>query len=81
MHHRKDTMYRLGDGFVALPGGIGTLEELMEIYTWQQLWGTTTSRSVCSTRTNIHGHLVTFSSTANMKDFLGKEKPGCAVRR
>ena len=37
MHSRKEMMYRLGDGFIALPGGIGTLEELMEIYTWQEL--------------------------------------------
>lgn len=37
MHERKEKMYEKGDAFVALPGGIGTLEELMEIYTWQEL--------------------------------------------
>ncbi len=37
MHERKKKMYELSDGFIALPGGIGTLEELTEIYTWQQL--------------------------------------------
>ena len=37
MHERKKTMYELSDYFVALPGGIGTLEELLEIFTWQQL--------------------------------------------
>jgi uncharacterized protein (TIGR00730 family) len=37
MHERKALMAELSDGFVALPGGIGTLEELIEIYTWSQL--------------------------------------------
>ncbi len=37
MHERKALMYDLSDGFVALPGGIGTLEEFFEILTWAQL--------------------------------------------
>ncbi len=37
MHERKARMAELADGFVALPGGMGTLEELFEIYTWTQL--------------------------------------------
>ncbi|HEU5320024.1 MAG TPA: TIGR00730 family Rossman fold protein [Methylomirabilota bacterium] len=37
MHERKATMARLVDGFVALPGGLGTLEETLEILTWAQL--------------------------------------------
>jgi uncharacterized protein (TIGR00730 family) len=37
MHERKMTMFERADGFVALPGGIGTLEELVEITTWAQL--------------------------------------------
>ena len=37
MHERKATMADLADGFVALPGGIGTLEELFEVWTWAQL--------------------------------------------
>ena len=37
MHERKALMAELADAFVALPGGIGTLEELIEIYTWSQL--------------------------------------------
>jgi uncharacterized protein (TIGR00730 family) len=37
MHERKMTMFERADGFVALPGGIGTLEELVEISTWAQL--------------------------------------------
>ncbi len=37
MHERKALMAELSDGFVALPGGVGTLEELFEVYTWGQL--------------------------------------------
>ncbi|MEZ6021107.1 MAG: TIGR00730 family Rossman fold protein [Planctomycetota bacterium] len=37
MHERKTLMATLSDGFVALPGGIGTLEELFEIWTWNYL--------------------------------------------
>jgi len=37
MHERKAVMAELADAFVALPGGVGTLEELFEVYTWNQL--------------------------------------------
>lgn len=37
MHERKSVMAELSDGFVALPGGLGTLEELLEVLTWSQL--------------------------------------------
>ena len=37
MHARKTLMAELADGFVALPGGIGTMEEIFEIWTWGQL--------------------------------------------
>jgi uncharacterized protein (TIGR00730 family) len=37
MHERKMRMAELSDGFIALPGGLGTLEELFEIWTWAQL--------------------------------------------
>lgn len=37
MHQRKMTMFKRADAFVALPGGIGTLEELVEQLTWSQL--------------------------------------------
>jgi len=37
MHERKRLMFERSDAFVALPGGIGTLEELVEQLTWQQL--------------------------------------------
>jgi len=37
MHERKALMAEMSDGFVALPGGLGTLEELCEVLTWAQL--------------------------------------------
>jgi uncharacterized protein (TIGR00730 family) len=37
MHERKQLMYDLADAFIALPGGLGTLEELAEASTWSQL--------------------------------------------
>ncbi|WP_269928198.1 TIGR00730 family Rossman fold protein [Kocuria massiliensis] len=37
MHQRKNRMAELGDAFIALPGGAGTLEELFETWTWQHL--------------------------------------------
>ena len=37
MHERKATMSELADGFVTLPGGLGTLEETLEMLTWAQL--------------------------------------------
>ena len=37
MHERKATMEKLSDGFIAMPGGFGTLEETIEMLTWAQL--------------------------------------------
>ncbi|MEX1222205.1 MAG: TIGR00730 family Rossman fold protein [Idiomarina sp.] len=37
MHERKTMMVELADAFVAMPGGVGTLEELFEVWTWAQL--------------------------------------------
>lgn len=37
MHERKQKMFELSEGFIALPGGFGTLDEIFEIITWRQL--------------------------------------------
>ena len=37
IHERKQTMSKISDAFIAMPGGLGTLEELAEILTWSQL--------------------------------------------
>ncbi|HOP29165.1 MAG TPA: TIGR00730 family Rossman fold protein [Spirochaetota bacterium] len=52
MHERKAMMYRLSDGFICLPGGIGSLEELLEVFTWVQLGYLT--KPVCIL--NINGY-------------------------
>ena len=48
MHERKALMAGLADGFMALPGGLGTLEEIFEMLTWAQL-GMHASPAACST--------------------------------
>ncbi len=45
MHERKALMAELSDGFIALPGGVGTLEEIFEIWTWAQLASTKSRRA------------------------------------
>lgn len=52
MHERKSMMYRMSDGFICLPGGIGSLEELLEVFTWVQLGYLT--KPVCIL--NINGY-------------------------
>ncbi len=37
MHERKAMMAQMSDGFIAMAGGIGTLEEIIEVFTWQQI--------------------------------------------
>jgi uncharacterized protein (TIGR00730 family) len=37
MHERKALLSELADGFIAMPGGLGTMEELLEVWTWAQL--------------------------------------------
>lgn len=37
MHERKARMYEASDAFIAMPGGIGTLDELFEVWTWRQI--------------------------------------------
>jgi len=52
MHERKSLMADLADGFVALPGGFGTLDELCEVLTWAQLG---IHRKPCGVL-NVHGY-------------------------
>ncbi|OGW34144.1 MAG: Rossman fold protein, TIGR00730 family [Nitrospirae bacterium GWC2_56_14] len=69
MHDRKALMAELADGFVALPGGIGTFEELFEIWTWAQLGF---HRKPCGLL-NVAGyydHLVAFLDHAAAEGFV-----------
>lgn len=56
MHERKQIMMDLSDGFIAMPGGYGTLEELFEVVTWAQL--------------NFHRHPVGMLNVAGFYDSL-----------
>lgn len=72
MHDRKAKMYELSDGFVALPGGMGTLDELCEIITWAQLEYHTKPIFVL----NDHGffdHLLNHFDLAVKEGFLSQE--------
>jgi uncharacterized protein (TIGR00730 family) len=59
MHERKALMAELSDGFVALPGGIGTLEEIFEVWTWGQL-GSHTKPCACLNTRGFYERLLGF---------------------
>ncbi len=72
MHERKSTMAALADGFIALPGGFGTLEEIVEIVTWGQLQF---HDKPCGLL-NIDGffdHLLAYLDHASQEGFLRSE--------
>lgn len=72
MHERKTMMAALSDGFVAMPGGYGTLEEIIEIVTWGQL---RFHDKPCGLL-NIDGyfdHLLAYLKHANAEGFLRRE--------
>jgi uncharacterized protein (TIGR00730 family) len=72
MHERKGLMAELADGFVALPGGSGTLEELFEVFTWSQLG---LHRKACALL-NVEGYydgLAAFLDHAVAERFLRAE--------
>jgi uncharacterized protein (TIGR00730 family) len=75
MHERKALMAELSDAFVALPGGIGTLEELFEVYTWAQLG---LHRKPCALL-NVEGYyegIADFLAHAVSERFLREETRG-----
>jgi uncharacterized protein (TIGR00730 family) len=72
MHERKATMADLADGFIALPGGWGTVEELFEILTWGQLG---LHRKPCGVL-NVHGYfdrLLSFVEHSINEGFVRRE--------
>lgn len=69
MHERKALMVELADGFMALPGGFGTLDELFEILTWAQLG---MHQKPCGIL-NVGGyfdHLITFMRHSVAEEFV-----------
>lgn len=69
MHERKALMYDLADGFIALPGGLGTLEELFEITTWCQL-GLAVKPTVLLDVDGFYDHLVEFLDAITAEGFV-----------
>ncbi|MFI5587253.1 TIGR00730 family Rossman fold protein [Amycolatopsis sp. NPDC051758] len=75
MHERKNLMYRLSDGFVALPGGFGTMDELLEIATWAKLSLHTKPITVA----NVDGYfdsVLTWFDRAVTDGFVGADERG-----
>lgn len=67
MHERKALMMKLSDGFIALPGGPGTLEEFMEAYTWQKI-------GIHQKPCGLLNTLNYFDSLLNLFDHMVQEK-------
>ena len=72
MHRRKAMMERLSDGFIALPGGYGTLEELAEMVTWLQLGLHSKPCGVLNVR-EYYDHLLRFLDHAVEQGFLKRK--------
>ena len=72
MHERKSMMAALSDGFIAMPGGFGTLEELIEIVTWGQLQFHDKPVGVLNIR-NYFDHLLSYLDHAVTEGFLKPE--------
>lgn len=72
MHERKALMSELSDGFVALPGGIGTLEEIFEAWTWGQLGIHQKPVGILDVR-DYYGKLLAFLDDALAQRFVKPE--------
>ena len=68
MHERKARMMALADAFIALPGGLGTLEELFEVLTWLQLRFHTKPCGVLNVA-SYYDHLIGFLAHASEQGF------------
>ena len=75
MHERKATMASLADGFIALPGGIGTLEEFAEVVTWSQL-GLHAKPTGLLNVLGYYDDLLRFLDHAVAERFLAARAPG-----
>ena len=69
MHERKSLMAELSDGFIALPGGLGTLEELFEVLTWAQLGFHQKPCALLNVK-NYYAHLSLFLDHALTQGFI-----------
>jgi uncharacterized protein (TIGR00730 family) len=69
MHERKAMMAELADAFIALPGGIGTMEEIFEVWTWGQL-GLHAKPAGFLDVAGFYGHLNAFLDHMTAEGFL-----------
>lgn len=79
MHERKQTMAERSDAFLALPGGIGTLEELFEVWTWRQLGYHQKPIGIM----NVGGHydsLYTFLEHVESRGFMNGQQSSLVLR-
>jgi uncharacterized protein (TIGR00730 family) len=72
MHERKALMAELSDGFIALPGGAGTLEEFFEVWTWGQLGYHTKPFGLLNVA-GYYDHLVQFMRTTVSERFIKQD--------
>ena len=80
MHERKAMMAELADGFVALPGGLGTLDEFFEVLTWAQLGLHAKPCGVLNTR-GFYDPLLAFLDRAVEQRFLRPENRDILIAR
>lgn len=69
MHERKALMAELSDGFIALPGGMGTLDELFEVLTWAQLGFHSKPCGVLNV-SSYYDQLLSFISMASSEGYI-----------
>ena len=72
MHERKTIMFDLSDGFIALPGGMGTIEEIFEVLTWAQLGFHAKPCGLLNT-CGYYDSILTFLDNAVNQQFVRKE--------
>ena len=73
MHERKAKMYDLADAFIALPGGIGTLDELFEAWTWRGIGYHDKPLGILDVA-GYYSQLLAFLGSMVGEGFLGKEQ-------
>jgi uncharacterized protein (TIGR00730 family) len=78
MHERKAQMAELSDGFIAMPGGIGTMEEFFEVWSWAQL-GLHEKPCGLLNVTGYYDPLIQFLDHAVVEDFIKPRDRGLLV--
>ncbi|MEQ9466085.1 MAG: TIGR00730 family Rossman fold protein [Ekhidna sp.] len=78
MHERKALMADLSDGFIALPGGVGTLEEMTEVMTWAQIGYHNKPCAFLNTK-GYYDHFIAFFDHMEAEGFLYKSLSDQAI--